>query len=114
MTADAGHGATMTAYSPDFPDSYSDTLAMLRRRLKIEEYEAETPYESGEMQPASVRVLLKQHAGTAASAIVRAGDRVRRGQKIGEVGASELGAAVHASIDGTVRAVTTSAIEISA
>ena len=89
-------------------------FAMLRRRLKVEEYESETPYEPGEMQPASVRILLKQHAGQSASPVVRAGDRVRRGQRIADVGAGELGAAIHASIDGAVRAVTDTAIEIAA
>ncbi|MBI3696772.1 MAG: 4Fe-4S dicluster domain-containing protein [Acidobacteria bacterium] len=89
-------------------------LAMLRRRLKVEEYESETPYDPGEMQPASVRILLKQHAGQTASPLVKAGDRVHREQKIADVGAGELGAAIHASIDGTVRAVNDTAIEIAA
>lgn len=86
--------------------------SMLRKRLKVEQYDTETPYDRDEMRPASVRVLLKQHAGKAASPLVREGERVRRGQKIGDVGPQELGAAIHASIDGTVRAVTDAAVEI--
>ena len=93
-------------------DSRRVPLAMLRRRLKVEEYEAETPYDDREMRAASVRILLKQHEGQPATALASAGTRVRREQKIADVPASELGAAIHASIDGTVRAVTETAIEI--
>jgi Na+-translocating ferredoxin:NAD+ oxidoreductase RnfC subunit len=93
-------------------DSRRVPLSMLRKRLKVEEYEAETPYEEIDIQPASVRILLKQHAGQPATASVKKGDKVRKGQQIGDVKASELGAAIHSSIDGTVRAVTPTAIEI--
>jgi Na+-translocating ferredoxin:NAD+ oxidoreductase RnfC subunit len=93
-------------------DSRRVPLAMLRRRLKVEEYEAETPYDDTEVQPKAVRILLKQHAGQAAVPLVAAGASVRKGEKIADVQATELGAAIHASIDGTVRAVTTTAIEI--
>src|SRR5258706_14646508 len=93
-------------------DSRRVPLAMLRRRLKVEEYEAETPYDETEVQPKAVRILLKQHAGQSASPLVAAGASVRKGEKIAGVQASELGAGIHASIDGTVRAVTTTAIEI--
>lgn len=87
-------------------------LAMLRKRLKVEEYESETPYDPAAVEPSAVRVLLKQHAGIPATALVKAGDRVRRGQKIAVVGAKELGAAIHASIDGTVRSVSAESVEI--
>ncbi len=93
-------------------DSRRVPLAMLRKRLKVEEYEAETPYEETELHPAAVKILLKQHAGQPAAPLVSAGDAVRRGQKIADVQEKELGAAIHASIDGTVRAVTNAAIEI--
>jgi Na+-translocating ferredoxin:NAD+ oxidoreductase RnfC subunit len=93
-------------------DSRRVPLAMLRRRLKVEEYEAETPYEEMEVRPKSVRILLKQHAGQPAVASVKAGDKVKQGQKIADVKAGELGAAIHASMDGQVRAVTATAIEI--
>jgi Na+-translocating ferredoxin:NAD+ oxidoreductase RnfC subunit len=93
-------------------DSRRVPLAMLRRRLRVEEYEAETPYEEMEVRPKSVRILLKQHAGQPAAAAVKAGDKVKQGQKIADVKAGELGAAIHASIDGKVRAVTPTAIEI--
>lgn len=95
-------------------DSRRVPLAMLRRRLKVEQYESETPYEAAEMHPTFVRVLLKQHAGVPASPVVSTGDRVRRGQRIADVPSDALGAAVHSSIDGCVSAVKQDAIEITA
>ena len=38
-------------------------LAQLRKRLQVEEYERETPYEELALEPAMVRIRMKQHAG---------------------------------------------------
>ena len=62
--------------------------------------------------PAKVRIKLKQHAGVPATPIVGVGDAVRRGQPLARVGERELGATIHASIDGTVREMTKDAIDI--
>jgi len=59
-----------------------------------------------------VRVKLKQHAGQAAVAAVQEGKKVRKGQLVGRVEEGKLGANVHASIDGKVRAVTPDYVEI--
>ena len=45
-------------------------LAQLRKRLHVEEYERETPFEALELKPATVRIKMKQHAGEAASPVV--------------------------------------------
>ncbi len=87
-------------------------LHMLRRRLQVEQYEAEAPYEDIRVEPARVRINLSQHVGKAARAILSAGAKVRRGDVVGCVEAKDLGATVHASIDGTVSAVTDSYVEI--
>jgi Na+-translocating ferredoxin:NAD+ oxidoreductase RnfC subunit len=89
-------------------------LSQLRRRLQVEEYERETPYERGTSQPALVRINLKQHAGQAANPVVQAGQKVKKGQPVGRVEDGKLGANVHASIDGKVRVVTADHVEISA
>jgi Na+-translocating ferredoxin:NAD+ oxidoreductase RnfC subunit len=89
-------------------------LSLLRRRLQVEEYERETPYEQGASEPAAVRIKLKQHAGEAASPTVQEGKKVKKGQLVGRVVDGKLGANVHASIDGKVRAVTAEYVEISA
>ena len=72
------------------------SLANLRRRLKIEEYERDTPCESVEFHPALVRVKMRQHAGQPAVPAVRAGQRVKEGQAIGRIEEGKLGANVHA------------------
>ena len=87
-------------------------LAQLRRRLQIEEYERETPYQKVECRPSAVRIKMKQHAGQAAVPAVQEGRKVKRGQVVGRVENAKLGANVHASIDGKVRAVTPDMIEI--
>jgi Na+-translocating ferredoxin:NAD+ oxidoreductase RnfC subunit len=89
-------------------------LSMLRKRLKVEEYEAETPFEQRDCRPAAVRIKLRQHAGAAAKPVVAEGARVSKGQTIGRVEANELGAAVHSSIDGVAGRITGEFIEITA
>jgi Na+-translocating ferredoxin:NAD+ oxidoreductase RnfC subunit len=87
-------------------------LAQLRRRLQIEEYERETPFDPAECRPAMVRIRMRQHAGEAAVPAVREGQKVKKGQVAGRVEDSKLGAPVHASISGKVRAVTPEYVEI--
>jgi len=78
----------------------------------VEDYERETPYEPGTSETAMVRVKLRQHAGQAAAPAVQEGKRVKKGQIVGRVEEGRLGANIHASIDGKVRAVTADYIEI--
>ena len=87
-------------------------LAQLRRRLQVEEYEAETPFQKVAWRPAVVRIKMRQHAGQPAVPSVQEGKRVKKGQIVGRVEDSKLGAPVHASIDGTVRAATPECVEI--
>ena len=87
-------------------------LAQLRKRLQVEDYERETPYEPGTSETAMVRIKLRQHAGQAAAPAVQEGKRVKKGQIVGRVEEGRLGANIHASIDGKVRAVTADYIEI--
>jgi len=87
-------------------------LSQLRRRLQVEEYEKETPFEDVRFRPAAVRLKMRQHAGQPAVPAVQEGKRVKKGQVVGRVEESKLGANVHASIDGKVRAVTAEAVEI--
>jgi Na+-translocating ferredoxin:NAD+ oxidoreductase RnfC subunit len=87
-------------------------LSQLRKRLQVEQYETETPYSTVECRPAAVRIKMKQHAGEAAAPTVETGAKVKRGQVVGRVADGKLGAHVHASIDGKVRAVTKEYVEI--
>ncbi|HTS26983.1 MAG TPA: 4Fe-4S dicluster domain-containing protein [Bryobacteraceae bacterium] len=87
-------------------------LSQLRRRLQVEEYERETPFRDLQYLPGMVRIKMRQHAGQAATPAVEQGQKVKKGQAIGRVEASKLGADVHASISGKVRAVTPEFVEI--
>ncbi len=89
-------------------------LSMLRQRLKVDEYECETPFIAAEPRPQRVRIKLKQHAGKPAAPVVTCGQTVAAGQTVGRMADRELGADIHGSIAGTVIAVTESYIEIQA
>lgn len=87
-------------------------LPMLRRRLKLEEYETDAPFEDVNFAPARVRIKLQQHTGQPAQAVVARGDRVEKGAVIGRVDGSALGVNIHASVAGKVAAVSAEEIEI--
>jgi len=89
-------------------------LAQLRKRLQVDQYEAETPYSDLTLKPAQVRIKLKQHAGEPAAPTVNSGDRVRKGQVIARVPDDKLGADIHSSIDGTVQHIAPTFIAIGA
>lgn len=56
--------------------------------------------------PTKVYIELKQHVGKPSEAIVKVGDEVKRGQVVAVTSYEDLGTCMHASIDGTVTAVT--------
>ena len=53
--------------------------------------------------PAQVVIPMSQHFGAPCTPLVKAGDHVKVGQKIGEF--RGLGAPIHSSVSGTVKAV---------
>lgn len=59
-----------------------------------------------EFNPGKVYIELKQHVGKPASAVVKAGDKVKRGEVVAATDYNDLGTCMHSSIDGTVEAVT--------
>ncbi len=50
-------------------------LSMLRKRLKVEAYECETPFDDREFIPASVTIKLSQHSGKPATPVVQRGEK---------------------------------------
>ncbi len=56
--------------------------------------------------PSEVYIPFSQHVGKPAEAVVKAGDRVKVGQPVAVTSAEALGTTMHASISGTVKAVT--------
>jgi len=86
--------------------------SQLRKRLRVEEYHRETPFENIDFVPSRVRIKLSQHVGKAAVPAVKAGKRVKQGEVVGRVGDADLGAFVHSSVNGIVRGVTDAWVEI--
>jgi Na+-translocating ferredoxin:NAD+ oxidoreductase RnfC subunit len=81
-------------------------LKKLEEHLDLLRYDRPAPFVPRPWSPHQVRLLLKQHAGTPATPLVKKGDRVREGQKIADVPPDQLGAPIHASMSGRVAAVT--------
>lgn len=59
----------------------------------------------GALSLAEVHIPLRQHIGAPTQAMVKAGDRAKCGDVIGEIPEQDLGARIHASMDGVVKSV---------
>jgi Na+-translocating ferredoxin:NAD+ oxidoreductase RnfC subunit len=77
----------------------------LMMKLGLGDYRNEGPLTGMPFQPSRVVLPLKQHAGAPARPVVAAGQRVRAGDLVAKPEDGALGARIHASIDGVVRAV---------
>ncbi len=87
--------------------------ARLMARMGIMKYDVPAPLsESPEIR--FVRLPLVMHIGAPSIPAVKAGDHVEKGQLVAGIPEAKLGARVHASISGTVSAVTDKYIEIKA
>jgi Na+-translocating ferredoxin:NAD+ oxidoreductase RnfC subunit len=90
--------------SPFF-DTRKVPIHRLMERLEVTKYDTHPPFYGEDIQVKQVTIPLQQHLGQPAVPKVRAGDRVKKGDLIGEIPEGALGARVHASIEGTVEAV---------
>lgn len=84
-------------------------------RLGLTAWEHQScPLDMGDYRPERVSIPLQQHVGAPAEPVVSVGDRLAVGDLIGRIPEGELGANVHASIDGRISAIGETAIEIAA
>jgi Na+-translocating ferredoxin:NAD+ oxidoreductase RnfC subunit len=84
-------------------------------RLGLTEWEhQECSLDETDYRPARVSIPLRQHIGAPAKPRVSVGDRVAVGDLIAQIPEGELGASVHASVNGRVSKVGEAAIEITA
>jgi hypothetical protein len=90
--------------SPFF-DTRKVPVHRLMERLEVIKYDGHPEFFSGDVKVNSVHILLQQHLGQPAVPVVGKGDRVKKGDLVGEIPEGALGARIHASIDGTVSAV---------
>ena len=79
-------------------------MERLMARLDLTKYNKEAPLDNEVVDMKKVRILLSQHIGAPATAVVKVGDKVERGQMIAEP-SKGLCVAIHASISGTVTEV---------
>ncbi len=77
----------------------------LLERLEVTKYDTHPPFYQDAVNIQRVSIPLQQHLGKPALPVVQTGDKVKRGDLIGEIPEGALGARVHASIDGTVESV---------
>ena len=87
-------------------------ISRLIARMGLSAYNRPALYNPDALVPQAVTLPLRQHLGAPAQPVVRAGDRVDKGQLIARMAPDALGADIHASMSGTVDAVTDSAIRI--
>ena len=76
-------------------------MERLMARLDLTKYDKEAPLKDEVADIKKVKILLSQHIGAPATAVVSVGDKVVRGQVIAEQG-NGLSVAIHASISGTI------------
>jgi Na+-translocating ferredoxin:NAD+ oxidoreductase RnfC subunit len=91
-------------------DSRRVPIRRLINRLGLAEFQNTGPLEDRSLAPSHVTLPLRQHAGVAAVAVVRAGERVREGEVLAAPAEGTLGARIHASIDGVVTSVNGSVV----
>ena len=81
-------------------------------RLGLRDFDLPAPMAEANLVPQTVRIATRQHVGAPAAPTVAVGDVVQAGQMIGRIPEDSLGAAIHASIAGTVSEVTADYVEI--
>ena len=85
----------------------------LMARLGLTKYDKDAPMDENVVPVSKVKILLSQHIGAPAQAIVKTGDTVTKGQMIAQH-ADGLSVSIHASISGRVTEVTDRHIIIAA
>lgn len=87
-------------------------IKQLIKKLNLQNFNLHTPFNKEELIPNSVKIYLKQHVGESSIAVVKTGDRVRKGQLIAAIPEGKLGANIHASIGGKVTEISDDYLKI--
>jgi len=80
-------------------------IKTLTKKMNVQDYDLPAPLSTETISPSRLVLPLKQSAGTACLSKVKAGERVKAGQVIGEPAPNALGAILHAPLAGTIREV---------
>lgn len=86
----------------------------LTARLGLSEYNHPAPLNETEYTPKKVKLLLSQHIGSPAKAVVKKGDKVLKGDVIALGDSNALSVNIHASINGSVTEVNDKFVVIAA
>ncbi|MTI80323.1 MAG: electron transport complex protein RnfC [Firmicutes bacterium] len=81
-------------------------------RIGLTAFDKPAPMTEVQFRTEYIRIALRQHIGVPAIPVVAVGEQVKAGQLIGKVPDNSLGAAVHASLNGTVEEITDNSILI--
>lgn len=87
-------------------------LSRLLARMGLSRYNSPALLEEAPLLVDQVRLPLRQHIGHPARAVVKPGESVRKGQLLAAMEEGQLGAAIHASVDGVVAQVSEDAVTI--
>ncbi len=87
-------------------------VSRLVKRLGLDDYNKDAPWNDGTLSPSRVRIMMAQHIGAPCAPAVKEGQRVEKGAVVGGVPAGALGCPVHASVSGTVGRVNGRYVEI--
>lgn len=81
-------------------------------KIGLTAFDKPAPLTPVEFRPEVIRIALQQHIGAPAVPVVTVGQQVQAGQLLGKIPEGSLGAAVHASLPGTVVEIKDNAIAI--
>ena len=81
-------------------------------RMGLERYDVDAPLSEKLLPTGQVRIMLRMGVGAPSVPVVGVGDKVRKNTLVADIAPGKLGVKMHASISGTVTAVTDSYIEI--
>lgn len=120
MIAELKNMARAQGYKPPDdikPDVVKDadlkkvSVERLTMRLGLKKYDVPAPI-SEDFETKTVKLMLSQHLGAPAVAVVKEGDTVEKGDLIAAAKEQALSVSIHASIGGKITAVTQSYIKI--
>lgn len=77
----------------------------LTSRIGLSKYDVEAPLSDEKFNPKTYKIMLSQHIGAPAKAVVSVGDKVKVGQLIACAAENGLSVNIHSSTDGEVTAV---------
>ncbi|AKN30416.1 NADH dehydrogenase [Clostridium carboxidivorans P7] len=100
---------TTNTFTPNILRDYRKVpTGRLIARLQLDKYRKQRLQEGEGINPAEVKIPLRQGIGAGTIPVVNVGDTVEKGQLIGKVEEGKMGANVHASINGTISEISDS------